>query len=72
MDLPASRQIRQCYADSDIFRYMAGAIPYCLRKAAVNWLALPYPTDWATPSTLSEEFLSNSAACSIRLFRSQV
>lgn len=47
-------------AGLDIFRYMAGAMPYCCRKAAVNWLLLPYPTDWATPSTLREEFLSKS------------
>ena len=48
------------YAGLDIFRYVAGAMPYCCRKAAVNWLLLPYPTDWATPSTLREEFLSKS------------
>ena len=51
---------------------MAGVMPYCRRKAAVNWLALPYPTDWATPSTLREEPRSSSAACSIRRCRSQV
>ena len=40
-------------------------MPYCRRKTAENWLALLYPTDWATPSTLREESRSSSAARSI-------
>ena len=67
-----SHRIRRCYAGSDIFRYMVGDMPYCRRKAAENWLALLYPTDWATPSTLREESRSNSAARSILRCCSQV
>ena len=58
-------RIRRDYAGSDIFRYTVGDMPYCRRKTAENWLALLYPTDWATPSTLREESRSNSAARSI-------
>ena len=41
-------------------------------EALRNWLALLYPTDWATPSTLREESRSNSAARSILRCCSQV
>ena len=51
-----SRWDALCITESDgvmpvqtFFRYMVGDMPYCRRKAAENWLALLYPTDWAYP-----------------------
>ena len=61
----------ELYAPLDIFRNLPGLVPYRSRKAAVNWLPLLYPTDWATSSTVREEPRSSWAARSIRRCRSQ-